>query len=96
MNEQTSKFRLPVDTNKDCKLSNKMSFVCLSAYRALSPNGDWTRPETDCLQHSKETVLYICVTHLNGGRGGVGGIKRDRETERKRKYNMHKILPDEH
>lgn len=70
MNEQTSKFRLPVDTNKVCKLSNKMSFVCLSAYRALTPDGDWTRPETDCLQHSKETVLYIRITHLNRGNWG--------------------------
>lgn len=34
-----------------------------------------TQPETDCLQHSKEKVDSIHVTHLNRGRG----IKRDRE-----------------
>lgn len=76
----------------------------LSACRALTPCRDWTRPETDCLQNSKEKVDFFNSRYTpeqggggrgrEGGRGGRGVLKRDRE--KKRKYNMHKILPDEH
>lgn len=59
-----------------------MRFVCLSAFGAFTPAGDWTRPETDCLQHSKETVCKICVAHLKRGEEGLGCIQRDRRENR--------------
>lgn len=64
-------FRLPVDANRvfNCQTNKnkkrkerKESFVCLLAYRALTPCRDWTRPETDCLQHSKEKVDFFIFT----------------------------------
>lgn len=59
-----------------------MHFVCLSAFGAFTPAGDWTRPETDCLQHPKETVCKICVAHLKRGEEGLGCIQRDRRENR--------------
>lgn len=83
-------FNKIVKQNKNKTKQNKKGFVCLSAYRALTPCRDWTRPETDCLQHSKEKVdffnsRYTPEQGVGFGGGvwgrGLGGIK---ETERKR------------
>lgn len=83
MNEQTSKFRLPVDAKKVWKKSsNKTRFVCLSAFRAFTPTGDWTRPETDCQQHPKEIAVISVLLHLKRGEEGLGCIQRDRKETR--------------